>query len=416
MKRSRHSIRPSFGLLCLLWLGCSLPGTLCAAQAPSEDYGEARRAYLAESVHRFNRELLVLEKQLTWELRSIHHCLELPGATTAFDPVAIQKMLQEELVEGLPELPEDSEPGARVSYWIHQQRADLVYRLVLAEDLRRSLLSTLGTEELSRQFSWDLRQAVNHYAQSDYELSARLLGVIRDSYPYRNIDDLLFFEAESCFAENLYQQAAVLYRELLRNHSDSPFRGAALRHLLYVDTYFGQFQSALTDFVEHERGEATRDWETAYIMGIVHFQLDNIDESLKLLQEIPQESNYYYRARHLIGTCYILESDYEKAITLFEGMLDLPLKTAGLQDVAYLKEDVRIKLGHLYFEAGQFEGAASMFAAIELGSEWYDDALIGQAWSDLSLNDFPNAYKRSLDLAKHLPDSEYLYEATTLAG
>ncbi len=416
MKRSSISILSRIGLLCLFgWIGF-VPLRLEAAALTDPDFDEARRAYLAEAVQRFNRELLLLEKQLTWELRSIHHCLEFPGAAGAFDAQAIRDLLQEQVLEGLPELPEDAEPGERVHYWIHSQRADLVYRLMLAGQLREGLLAALSDEEEARQFSWELRQAVLQYAHSDYELSARLLGKIRQSYPYRNVDDLLFFEAESCFAENLYHQAALLYRRLLRNHPDSEYRETALRHLIYVDTYFGQFQTALNDFNEHERGEAGRDWETAYMMGIVHFQLDRIEDAIAILSQLPPGSDYYYRSRHLLGTCFILNTEYSKAIALFEGLLEQSLEGEGFSDVGYLKEDVHVKLGHLYFEEGRFEEAAAMFDSIELGSEWYDDALIGQAWSDLSLSDYANAYRRSLELANHMPDSEYLYEAKTLAG
>jgi tetratricopeptide (TPR) repeat protein len=418
--KRRGTLVCSLAVLCLLFLA-GPSNLLCAAteSSPEAEFDQARRAYLAGRLREFNTELILLEKQLVWELQSIRNALTLPGATSVFPADEVENILSREMqgsAGAAAGIDSTSGPSAQVDNWIRVQRDDLVFRLMLAESIRGRLLGGLDEAGLNLQFRHDLRAAVVAYAHADYDLAARLLGTIRAAYPYQNMDDLLFFEAEACLAVNLYDRAGDLYRQLLRQHPDTEFRLDALRHLLFLDTYYGHFQKAQTEYSEFRSDAAAADPEIAYIMGIVAFQLNNVPRSREFLAGIPAGSSYYYRAQHLEGVCRILEGDNDAAITIFESLLQLSPGTAGRQDVSYMHEDARIKLGHLYFEKGDFAKAASMFTSIRLGSEWYDDALIGQAWSDLSLADYANAAARARDLADHLPESEYFYEARTLAG
>lgn len=417
--KQRGTLVCSLAVWCLLLLAGVFPPARSAADpdTPSADFDKARRDYLARQVRQFNLELLQLEKHLVWELQSIRHTLTQPGAAGVMPADQVESILRSEVQSPLGLLPDSTlGPVSQVEGWMQLQREDLVFRLMLADGIRARLLTGLDENGLASQFRFDLDAAVVAYARGDYELASRLLHTVRNAYPYRNLDDLLFFEGEACLATNRYGEAGDLYRQLLRQHPDSPFRLDALRHLLYVDTYYGHFQRAQTEYSEFRSDLADRDPEIAYIMGIVAFQLNNVTRAREFLALIPVGSSYYYRARHLDGVCLILESRYDEAIAVFESLLGVPAADTGLQDVHTMHEDARIKLGHLYFEKGDFERAAEMFAAIELGSEWYDDALIGQAWSDLSLSDHVNAAARARELAEHAPDSEYIYEARTLAG
>ncbi|MCA9786071.1 MAG: tetratricopeptide repeat protein [Candidatus Cloacimonetes bacterium] len=416
--KQRGTLVCSLAVWCLYLLAGLSPVQLAASseEPAAPDFISARRDFLARRLHDFNSEQILLEKQLVWELHSIYHALTLPGARSVYPASQITHILSKELQSPLV-LPDSTQsPVTRLDTWVTIQQTDLVQRLMLADEIRTRLLAGLGPDELNRQFRQDLGEAVVSYARGDYELAARLLHTIRMAYPYTNVDDLLFFEGEAYFAENLFDKAGDLYRQLLRQYPGSEFRLDALRHLLYIETYFGHFQRAQTEYTEFRDTAADGDPEISYIMGIVAFQLNNVPRAQEVLGRIPRDSSYYYRAQHLQGVCWILESEYDKAIAIFESLLELPLSTVGLGDVAYMHEDARIKLGHLYFEKGDFEGAASMFSSIDLGSEWYDDALIGQAWSDLNLADYENAAQRARSLAEHLPESEYLYEARTLAG
>jgi tetratricopeptide (TPR) repeat protein len=417
--KQRGTLVCSLAVWCLLLLsGVFSVGYSATAESDGQpEFEKARRDYLARKVQQFNLELIRLEKHLVWELHSLRHALTLPGAATVMPAAEVESILQSELQSPNSSVPDSSlGPISQVDGWIQLQREDLVYRLMLADGIRSRLLTGLDETGLASQFRFDLGAAVEAYARGDFDLAARLLHTIRQTYPYQNVDDLLFFEGEACLAINLYDRAGDIYRQLLRQYPDSPFRIDALRHLLYVETYYGHFQRAQTEYAEFRSDQADGDPEIAYIMGIVSFQLNNVPRSREFLASIPAGSSYTYRARHLEGVCRILEGRYDEAIAVFEGLLGIPPRELGPDQANTMHEDARIKLGHLYFEKGDFEKAAGMFASIRLGSEWYDDALIGQAWSDLSLSDYVNAAARARELAEHAPDSEYIYEARTLAG
>lgn len=401
-------------LLCTLGVWLAL-ASAAAAQVP--DYEQARQAYYRQALDKATRELILEEKLLTWRLSGIATELKRTGRS----PGSLLDALLDRDPPGVaPEAyPVDSlAPFAdRAELWIERQHEILTWKRERAIEMRAVLISTATPEGLEALFRQDLAGAIESYGAGDWAMARRQLADIHDAYPYGNMDDVLYYEAEAALADGAWDTAVDGYRELLRFHPDSPFRLPAMRHLLYVRSVFGQHAVAVDECREFADALAGAGDELTYLAGREFFLSERFAEGRRLLEGIPASDEYGIRAKHLIGLSLILDNRYADAIPVFEALVDLPRRRGfGDDPNESVREDARLKLGYLYFEEGRFAEASEMFEAVSRGSDRHAEALLGDAWSGLSLADHERAVELARELVEHYPNSSFRYEAQTLAG
>jgi TolA-binding protein len=412
------ALRPLSRLLPLL---LAVGGWLLLGASPSEarqpSYEDARQAYFSERLAQATRELILEEKLLTWRLGGIATELRRSGRLPR---EALGELLDPDPPTLEPEaLPADSTaPFAdRAEVWIGRQREILAWKQARAILLRERLVLEADAPALEAQFRRDLEGAITSYGQGDWPLSRRQLEDILALYPYANLDDVQFHAAEAALAEGAWDTAVHGYRALLREHPQSAYRQSALRHLLYLRSAFGQHNIAVDECREFAEVLAAGDGELVYLAGREYFLSERFAEARRLLEGVSLQDGYAVRARHLIGLSLILDNRYGDAIPVFEELVSLPRQRGfGVDANERIREDARLKLGYLYFEEGRFAEAGSMFEAVPHGSERHPEALLGDAWSSLSLSDNRRALELARELVAHYPSSPFRYEAQTLAG
>lgn len=410
--RTAPCFRP---LLLALGAWLAMGATGLRAQAP--DYEQARQAYYRERLDQATRELILEEKLLTWRLSGIADELRRTGRAPGR---LLDGLLEPEPPSLEPEtFPADSlAPFAdRADLWIGRQREILAWKEARAVELRGRLIATSTPEGLEALFRHDLTGAIESYGEGDWPLARRQLEEIHGAYPYANLDDVLYYMSEAALAEGAWDTAVQGYRELLRQHPESAWRLPALRHLLYVRSVFEQHATAIDECREFADALAGADGELTYLAGREYFLSERFAEGRRLLEGVPSDDDYGIRARHLVGLSLILDNRAADAIPVFEELVNLPRKRGfGDDPNETVREDARLKLGYLYFEDGRFAEASAMFEAVTRGSDRHAEALLGDAWSGLSLADNDRAVKLARELVEHYPSSPYRYEAQTLAG
>ncbi len=401
----------------LLWLAALQPGSaFSAAQEPLDPFEAGQRLYYREKLDDVTRELIVQEKLLAARLVSITEELRRRG----LDPRALSLDLDPLLREAAPSLEtldkDEADFRARVQYWIQRQRELLIFKQMQAVGVRERLIASPSPAQLQAMFQFELERAVKTYATGDFRLAALLFGDLLEGFPYSNLDDVLFFQAEAEFADGAYDSASRLYRRLLREFPVSEYRLPAFRHLIYIRAMYDQHVIAIDECAEFDWRAFIGDPETAYLCGLEFYRVQRFAEAREILGGLPREDVHYFRALHLVGLSLILENDFDAAIEVFEELLELPRKGIVKDVNKALREDARLKLGYLYFEADDFGRAAEMFESIDKGGALHAQALLGRAWSSMSLADHEQAFEHAVQMVEHYPDSPYRYEAQTLAG
>ncbi|MDP2359711.1 MAG: tetratricopeptide repeat protein [bacterium] len=380
-------------------------------------FDQAREAWLRDQVRSLTRRLILQEQVLTFRLEGI---IEEGGRSGILGNLALEPLLSDDVPALIT--PVKAPDGAahvaeRLDYWMKRQQEVLAVKLAASGDIRRRLASTAAPDALQDMFRRDLKRAVAAYAAGQHGLAGALLQEILDLYPYVNLDDVRFYRAEAALADGAWDTAVEHYLVLLRTQPESAFRPQAFRHLVALRALFGQHATAVAECDEFSRDLAAAPGEVSYLCGREYFLAQRFRDALRLLEQVPAGDPVKIRARHLTGLCLILENRQTDAIALFEDLAAMSRRQRR-EDPANpaIREDARIKLGYLYFEAGQFQEAARMFEAVAKGGERYPEALLGKAWSGLSLSDHERALSLSRELVTHYPSSSYRYEAMTLAG
>ncbi len=403
-------------LILLFVVGAFLATALQAAPAVQEDsFTRQQLKWYREYLVRIKQDLILQEKLLSARMRGIAHELERTGT----DPSVLGEdldLLLSEPQNGGP--PEKGDEFALASFWAQRQQQIVLHKQAAAQRLRTRLIATTPTEAQQGYFRFELNQAIEAYAAADFLLAERLFNDLRSDYPYANLDDILFFQAEAAYSAGLWDRAVALYEELLSEFPESAWSLQGCKHLLRVRLTFGQDGLAL-DVVRRElRREKARsmDGECLYLMGYVFFINGEYDDCLVQMEQIKPEDAYEIRALHMISLSYIVKEEYSTAIQVLEELLVRIEPGWGHDEFPVLRDDIHLKLGYLYFETGDFDRASSEFAQVRNGSQLHADALLGRAWSGLSVSDHEEAFELAHQLVEHYPSSSLRYEAITLQG
>ena len=419
MNQTRSRLRFLLLLLLPALLALPRPPAVRAQEVPDEpaiSYDEAREAWLRDRLRSLTRRLVLQEELLTDRLTGIREEGERSGS---LDVAELEALLSDDAphVLSATQPPDTSAALAgRLDYWMLRQQEILGRKLDLSGELRRRQARSLAPAALEEMFRRDLGRAIAAYEQGRFGLAGLLFQDLLELYPYQNLDDIRFYRAEAALADGAWDTAVENYLQLLRTQPDSEVRAPAFRHLIYLRSVFGQHATAVAECDEFKEDLAAADGEVAYLCGREFFITQRYPEARHLLERVGQDEASLLRARHLVGLCLILENKYDEAIAAFEDLLkhNARLGLEAANDEA-LREDARLKLGYLYFETGKFQQASQMFESVAQG-ERRPEALLGEAWSGLSLADHERALSLSRQLVEHFPASPFRYEAMTLAG
>ena len=400
----------------MLLVSVFLGSALKAAPATVEDsFTRQQLRWYREHLVRIKQDLILQEKLLAARMRGIAKELDRSGTDPAVLGDDLDLLLSEPQNGGVPE---NADEFALASFWAERQQQIVLHKQAAAQRLRSRLIATTPAEALQSYFRFELEQAVEAYAAADFLLAERLFEDLRSSYPYANLDDVQFFQAEAAYSAGLWDRATLLYDELLNEYPESSWTLPACKHLLRVRLAFAQDGLAL-DVVRRElrrERRAALDGECRYLMGYVLFINGEYEDCLEQMRLVPAEDEYEIRALHMISLCHIVEEDYHVAIDVLEDLLIRTKPGFGNDPYQVLRDDIHLKLGYLYFEIGEFDRASSEFAQVRNGSQLHADALLGRAWSGLSVSNHEEAFELAHQLVEHYPASSLRYEAITLQG
>lgn len=130
-----------------------------------------------------------------------------------------------------------------------------------------------------------------------------------------------------------------------------------------------------------------------YFEGMCLFQLNKIDESSKILKQVPEDDKFYPYASIALAQIEVMKRNLNKAEKYLKRLLSLSI----------LKEDsvsakIYLLLGQILFERKIFSEALDLFIRIPLSSAITREAIIGQMWSLIKLD----RYEEAIEVIKNI--------------
>ncbi|MFH0901228.1 MAG: tetratricopeptide repeat protein [Pseudomonadota bacterium] len=233
--------------------------------------------------------------------------------------------------------------------------------------------------------------------------------VSRHSSNTSSYREALFLLAESLFQKGDLLSAREYYRKIVIDLGEqSPHYQDALQRLLELSLQLQATRSEVTeevkDYVQRlDRVPQTSRLESApYVRGKYEFFKKNYLGAISVFETIPRDSEFYLRARYLIGASHVGRKESEKAISVFES---LTKETPTRKEDERVVQEAHLALGRIFYEQDQNEQAIDQYLMIRRDSEMFDTAMGEVAWVYVKAKQFDKALRSLELLALANPDS-----------
>lgn len=238
-------------------------------------------------------------------------------------------------------------------------------------------------------------KAVSAYNDGDFETAAFLFADLADNAQSEEIRlKSEYYLAQSFFKRGLYNAALRQYSYVVKAGPNHP------HYLKAVEGIVGVSEVLHEDFItgaildkEYNDEFAKLPIETLnkinYIVGMVSYRKNKLEEATGFLNPVPQDSSYYARARYLQGIILNRNGKPEEAIAAFDGILKLQ-NTPKLTyvDLEGIQELARLGLARAYFGMGRYADAVATYDSVPRFSEYWDEALFESGWARFQNDDW----------------------------
>ncbi|MFO0625929.1 MAG: tetratricopeptide repeat protein [Polyangiales bacterium] len=323
----------------------------------------------------------------------------------------------------------------------------------------RSLAFAITAALGAPAFAQDMSAAGNEVSSIEAQ-TARLGSTLERAAtgtgrPAVSVEDR-FAEAELLYRLRDYARAAVLFTDIVENHTNSPaypqslfLLGDALyqagdrygartrlrevmRHI--AEPTFRPFvQRALGRLIEiairlndyagvdeyfRQLGQippSEVEGQTAYIRGKYLFLRTNPDYegARQAFESINTQAPIYPQARYFLGAILTAQQRYPEAIEAFQRVVQLQADGADQQQVIDL---AALAVGRLQVERENYDAAIEAYQQVGRSSAFFDRALFEQAWAYIKVGDAVRAERALEILSISSPDSPLVPEGRILWG
>ena len=276
--------------------------------------------------------------------------------------------------------------------WRKYDIVDYQARLTEVKLIRKNLLQKAGLNEILRMFNDELEYAYLNFNYQDYDLAERLLADLLETYPewgIRVLDDVWFYRAESNFALLRFDKARELYEQLIKTYPNTSFLPDALSRLVQISYTTGDYQAAI-DYARQFTNVASTSfpdyYDVTFLQAMAYQELGDYNQSVKILQEIPENTPYYAYAQYFIANVFASNKLYDDAVAIYVSLAKNPKTPREVIALSYYK------LGIMEYQRGNYDIAIQYLMNISEDYPRYDKVLNALAWSyyELEMSKLPD--------------------------
>ncbi len=307
--------------------------------------------------------------------------------------------------------------------WKKNEKVKYELQLVDVNLIRKKLLKESTDDERLRMFNKQLNLAYTMFNYNDYDLAERLLDDLLEIYPkwgFRELDDLLFYQAESNYSLGRHLHAQQQYEELISKYPGTSYLPQTYNRLVQINSEFGNYSKVIEYATLNQNLLSTTDpqyYDIQFLSAMAYYDQGDFDKTVEILQNIPADNPYYHLAQYFIGNAYIDGQLVDQAIQAYAGIV------ADNNAPAELRDRSLYKLGLIQHEQGNYLSAIDYYNQVSLTFSQYDRILNAFAWSSFEIErskpigekrDFSQAQRYANRLITDYYASPYRMEATGL--
>jgi TolA-binding protein len=147
-------------------------------------------------------------------------------------------------------------------------------------------------------------------------------------------------------------------------------------------------------------------WQLNYLLGRYKYRARSYDEAIALFKNVERQSPYFVQARFFEGISYVQQRQSVPAVKSFQSIVDaIDEGIEGLEDEGRMRDLAQLSMARTYYsasirldEAGvpkvdpkKLSAAVNYWNRVDVGSEYWLDALFEQSWAYFMAGDYPHA-------------------------
>ncbi len=423
-------LRPRLWALVILlaWAGLScaantnLPTTVRTLATEAPNFQEMTQKYYLDRSLDFVQEILLKEEVLA----VLYKCTakevkarKKEGLIPALLESPLWKVESAPLNREEPSL-QNAPLAQRYQVWVNYEDQEYSRRFELVMHLRSELIKNGSAAQNDRMFRRELEKALHFYGRAEWDLARLLFDRLLEDYNFHNLDDILYYQSQSCMQLQLLDCALDYCNRLITTCPDSKYRPQSYDLATSILQAYGSGREIRKLYASYLQEGSPGD---PVLMGGVHVRaaraevdLGHYQVAADILARVPQKSSYYLVSRYLLADCWAALEDWPHAVEALAAMAAMKQEKMPYERWRLLTDEARIKLAFIYYKWGDYDKAATYFDQVRSNSPFYDRVLLGHAWIAFQLDNYQETIAQSEELLKLYPTSTEIYEASSLAG
>lgn len=155
--------------------------------------------------------------------------------------------------------------------------------------------------------------------------------------------------------------------------------------------------SVQMDLLAGEENPDSLRFHAYYLMGETHLRQGDYRKAIQAFERIPEGHPEYVFAQHSLGIAHILDLNLDAAMLSLENCLQARIETKAEQEVANRSA---LLLGYMFYEKYLLSKAVTALRMVPKDSYYYEDALLGLAWTALKASQWNDCIRAGKDLVR----------------
>jgi len=190
-------------------------------------------------------------------------------------------------------------------------------------------------------------------------------------------------------------------KETYPNGEVVPYADLGLMRIYYRNNEFPQATNLFVELNKPEVPDSLR-FHGTYIMGQIYLQNGELRKAIQAFSIIPETHPDYIFAQHAAAVTHaILGSDIKDVLAALNNVINTTAKTKPAQEMVNRSY---LFMGFIYYEENALSKAVAALRQVPSNSYYYEDALLGLAWTGLRArqwNDCISVGKTLQNTTKH---------------
>lgn len=273
---------------------------------------------------------------------------------------------------------------------------------------RRGLI---GAEEAITRYE----EGVYAFLIGEYERSAMTFFTIVESQALSEAPlarDSEWYLAESLFELGNWTTAISAYDRIIGIGATHPFFADSVRRELEIYGILRdneKFYALYTKWILSGSVPATD--AVKYTVAKSFFRQHEWPRAKAMITELGADSEFYGRARYLMGAILAAEGEFQQAAAEFEAVAS----RSGQEDPRVL-EQAWLALGRVYYELGQYGKATEYYQRIQTDSPYYADELYEIVWTYIKQGQWNDALRQIEVFLIVYPQHAYTMQLRLIQG